>query len=774
MARPTTDSETVTRERRRRVRGPVSGPVATVMAIGLMGSGAPPAAADPDDRPGTYTNHVMDDIADAYSDPSIIRGKDGYWYAYASQTSMTRENAGGPWNSQRFMPITRSSDLVNWTYVGDVFSPANHPEWRDFGSTYYWAPDIRYINGKYYLYYSVAGNDDNTIALATADHPAGPWKDIGRPVLPYGKQVNQIDPSVFVDTDGEKYLYYGSFRDGGIQAVRLDAEGTAPAGEPVQVVGARRGEAAYVTKRDGWYYLFYSGLGCCARDKGAYPVFVGRSKSPTGPFVDAENVGLADLHPGGTIVNSPNGNKWVATGHSADVVDKSGQEWILTNGFDRFETDPDWGGRPTVMDRLDWIDGWPTVRAGAWTSEGVQTAPVARWDEGSDFEAGLGGFRTLGTGAWKEGTDPDSGRYAQAPRAQQAARATGARSAPQLLIPSRAPKGDVRLEADVRLRDDRGGVGLVLAAGGARDHLIAWVDSDRALTVELTRGGKVRKTWTERLHPGVDVRTWHSLNAEIRDGRARVEISSAMLGMPLAEIEVDVPDTWRRGGTASRHGSGEVDNVGVTRLYTPVTRKKPDPKVGKELTSYREDFTDDTLDGWEWFGPSDGQVADGKYVWPTQDADFSGTGTMASALLRDAPKGTYTAEAKLRFPITDAPDGRSQAGLIAFRSPADSVHLAPTRTGPSRQVFLWIGRDRDSWPEMQIGPSADTMWLRMRHTVDPRTGEHMYQAATSRDGKKYIWGGVWSLPAGDDPRIGLVSLAGEGVTAEFDHVRFYD
>ncbi|MFI6699097.1 family 43 glycosylhydrolase [Streptomyces sp. NPDC050509] len=755
-------SKTLTGKRRR--RGRAVRLVATVATVVATGFGALPATADPGDRPGTYTNHIMDDIADAYSDPSIIRGKDGYWYAYASQTSMTRENAGGPWESQRFMPITRSSDLVNWTHVGDVFGPDNHPRWRDFESTYYWAPDIRYINGRYYLYYSVAGNDDNTIALATADHPAGPWKDIGRPVLPYGKQVNQIDPAVFVDTDGEKYLYYGSFRDGGIQAVRLNAEGTAPAGDPVQVVGARRGEAAYVTQRDGWYYLFYSGLGCCARDKGAYPVYVGRSKSPMGPFVDAEGVGLADLHPGGTIVNSPNGNRWVATGHSANVVDKSGQEWMLTNGFDRFEKDPDWGGRPTVMDRLDWINGWPTVRAGAWTSEGAQTAPVAQWDVGSDFQSGLGGFRTLGTGVWTEGTDSDSGRYA---------RATGDGSAPQMLLPSRAPKGDVRLETDVRLRDDRGRAGLVLASQGASDHLIAWVGSDRALTVELTRGGTVRKTWTEQLHSAVDLRTWHSLNAEIRDGRARVEISSAMLAMPLAEIEVDVPDSWHRGGAASSRGSGEVDNVGVTGLHTPVTRKKSDPKVGKELTSYREDFADDTLDGWGWFGPSDGEVADGKYVWPTQDADFSGKGTMASALLREAPKGTYTVEAELDFPITDAPNGRSQAGIIAFRGPEESIHLAPTRTGPTRQVFLWIGRDRDSWPEMQLGPSADTMWLRMRHTVNSKTGEHMYQAATSRDGKEYIWGGVWSLPAGDDPRIGLVSLAGEGVTATFDYVRFY-
>lgn len=108
---------------------------------------------------------------------------------------------------------------------------------------------------------------------------------------------------------------------------------------------------------------------------------------------------------------------------------------------------------------------------------------------------------------------------------------------------------------------------------------------------------------------------------------------------------------------------------------------------------------------------------------------------MASALFREAPQGTCTVEAKLDLPITEAPDCRSQAGIVAFRSLKESIHLAPTRTGPTRQVFLWIGRDRDSWPEKQIGPSADTMWLRMRHTVNTKTGE--------------------------------------GVTAKFDYVRFY-
>lgn len=757
-------SRTTTPRRRGRVAALL---VAVTASVGLVASSGVTASADPDDAPGTYRNHVMDDLADAFSDPSIIRGKDGYWYAYATQTSMRKDNQGGPWEDQYFMPITRSKDLVNWEYVGEVFGPDNHPEWRDFDTTYYWAPDVRYIDGKYYLYYSVAGGDHNTIALATADDPAGPWTDIGHPVLPYDyedKVVNQIDPAVFVDDDGQKYLYYGSFKDGGIQAVHLNDDGTEVVGDPVQVVGARRGEAAYVVKRDGWYYLFYSGLGCCAKADGAYPVFVGRAKDPMGPFLDAEGVGLTGLHLGGTIVNSPNGNRWVSTGHSANLVDRSGQDWILTNGFDRTETDPSWGGRPTVMDRLDWIDGWPTVRAGQWTSDDVETAPVAAWDAGSTFDDGLRGFEPVGEGRWTTGMDADSGGYA---------RAQGRGAAPQLLLPRRAPHGDVRLESDVRLRDGAGRVGLVLASDGRQDHAIAWLDASGRLSVELTRHGVVVERKTAHLYDGVDLSTWHSLTAQVRGVRADVEISADMLGIPLAELSIDVPRSWVRGGGASTRGSGEVDNVGVTTLYTPVTEKVADPEVGAELAEYGEEFDDADLDGWTWFGPADGHVAGGEYVWPTQDADFSGKGTMASALLRDAPTGTYTVETKLHLPITDAPDGRSQAGLIAFQSPEDSIHLAPTRTGPSRQVFLWIGRDRDSWPEMQIGPSADTMWLRLRHTVDPTTGEHLFRAATSRDGEHYVWGGVWHLPAGKEPQIGLVSLAGTGLTAEFDYVRFY-
>jgi len=61
------------------------------------------------------------------------------------------------------------------------------------------------------------------------------------------------------------------------------------------------------------------------------------------------------------------------------------------------------------------------------------------------------------------------------------------------------------------------------------------------------------------------------------------------------------------------------------------------------------------------------------------------------------------------------------------------------------------------------------------HTVDRRTGEHRFRAGMSIDGRHWVWGGTWTLPAGITPRIGLVSQGGNSpsVTARFDYFRVY-
>jgi hypothetical protein len=74
---------------------------------------------------------------------------------------------------------------------------------------------------------------------------------------------------------------------------------------------------------------------------------------------------------------------------------------------------------------------------------------------------------------------------------------------------------------------------------------------------------------------------------------------------------------------------------------------------------------------------------------------------------------------------------------------------------------------------MVEGPPAETTWLRLAYQVDPATGEHEFRAASSRDGRRWEWGGVWTFPAGPAPRIGLVSHGGDSpqATADFDYVR---
>jgi hypothetical protein len=78
---------------------------------------------------------------------------------------------------------------------------------------------------------------------------------------------------------------------------------------------------------------------------------------------------------------------------------------------------------------------------------------------------------------------------------------------------------------------------------------------------------------------------------------------------------------------------------------------------------------------------------------------------------------------------------------------------------------------------MLVGTPATKTWLRLAHRIDPENGEHEYRAATSRDGQRFTWGGVWTLPAGTEPRIGLVSLGWNGRdprrVSEFDAFRVF-
>jgi arabinan endo-1,5-alpha-L-arabinosidase len=742
-------------------RRPLADRLATavlLLTLCLAGVALTPRAAGA--GPGTYTNPVSRDFADTFADPAVIKAKDGYWYAYGT-TDPLREGGG----TRHIIPTARSADLVNWTYVGDVFTESTLPGWAAPDAAL-WAPDIRYLDGTYYLYYVVtqttvtAGPNDNAIGVATAPTPTGPWTDSGDPVVDPrpGASGNPddfkwtFDPSQFTDADGTRYLYYGSYY-GGIFVTELSDDGTEAVGEPTQVAIDNRYEGAYVVRHGRWYYLFASEANCCAGPTTGYTVFAGRSASPQGPFTDRDGISLVTSRVGGTIVVTPNGNTWVGTGHNAVVTDLAGQDWLVYHAIDRRDPylDEPFGinQRPMLLDRLDWVDGWPTVRAGRWASEGPERAPVTDWAVGG------GGFELAGAADCQPAVEVAAGR---------------------------SPT-DYRAEGDLRLGAGATAAGLVTSWRSQRNYLVSWLDRGAgALVVEVVHGGKAVVRETSPLPAGFRYDAWHNVAAELRGRALTVEVTDARLHDPVAVVRRTLPPGSGgagRVGAAARCGPAEAANLGAARLYDPVRHQVPPPRVGEVV--FTDQFTDGTVggDGWSWVrGPDPAATETGGVLrWPTQPGDLTGPGGTASVLLRDAPRGAYTVETKLAIDLgTDEVRNYQQAGLTAYLDDDHFLRFTHVAIWNTRQTEFGKEQpfaDRTSYGGMAVGTPAPVTWLRLSHRIDPANGEHKFRAASSRDGHRWTWGGVWTLPAGTQPRIGLVSHGGAGAAAEFDYVRIY-
>ena len=734
----------------------------------------------------TYTNPVSKDFADTFADPAVIKGKDGYWYAYGTSDPL-REGEG----RSHIIPIARSKNLVDWKHVGDAFSGPTDVSWAAKGAGI-WAPDIRYIDGKYYMYYGVTETTetpqtgDSAIGVATAPTPTGPWTDSGAPVVEPrrggGGFLWTFDSNEFTDSDGTRYLYYGSY-NGGISVTRLSEDGTRAVGDPTMVAIDNRYEGSYVVKRNGYYYLFGSSANCCAGPTTGYSVYVGRSRSPMGPFVDREGQSMLQSRVGGSIVITPNGNKWVGTGHNAVVTDLSGQDYFVYHAIDRKDPylDEPFGinERPMLLDRLDWVGGWPAVRAGRWASSGPQAAPVTNGPVNDSFnrDTSLGdGWERIG-GAWRLDKEEDGKGNA----IQQGTSDHGG-----LLISRASLPVDVRAEGDLRLAGGRAG-GVVVRYKDENNYAVAWLDRHaNSLVTDAVVGGQSAGRRSDPLPGDFPFDRWHNVAVEVRGSKMVAEVTDARLNDPYAVVRRTLPDALSggRAGIASRGGRVEADNFSAVRLYVPHTDVADPPNVGTVSPAYSDGFNDTNLEpAWSWVREPDGRESGGFYNWPVQQADIVGEGgaNSASILLRDAPRGRYTVETRLTINLgTDALRNYQQGGLIAYVNDDLWTRLSHVAIWNTRQTEF--GKEmpfagRTSFGGMLVGPPATTTWLRLSHRIDPNNGEHELRAATSRDGKRWIWGGTWTLPAGQTPRIGLISLGkqdpGDSATSRFDYFRVY-
>ncbi|OUJ72943.1 family 43 glycosylhydrolase [Hymenobacter crusticola] len=260
-----------------------------------------------------------------------------------------------------------STDLISWTPAPrPVFALGTWPSWINakvpgFAGNF-WAPECKFMNGKYYLYYSCStfGSKVSAIGLATnvTLDPTSPnykWEDQGEVVSTNASSaVNAIDPALIEDASGNLWLTYGSFF-GGIRMTQLDKITGKPTDLATQYALANGGvEAPYVIRNGNYYYLFINRGACCQGINSTYNIQIGRSTSPTGPYVDKNGMNLNNG--GGTTLLATAGH-YIGPGQ-VGIYQENGITYVSHHYYEGFEN----GAPKLSLASLQWDAAqWPVL-----------------------------------------------------------------------------------------------------------------------------------------------------------------------------------------------------------------------------------------------------------------------------------------------------------------------------------------------------------------------------------------------------------------------------
>jgi len=318
----------------------------------------------------TYTNPIYKGY---FADPFVWEYQ-GVYYAIGTGAAEA-EGQVDEIGERRVFPLLRSDDFLNWNFVGNALLRPDPALGDNF-----WAPEVAYWEGKFYLYYSVGHEDKNhQLRVATSDSPLGPYQDIGVLLDPQSCPF-AIDPHPFCDDDGQWYLFYArDFLDteGGVRAGtalmvdRLQGM-TKLAGGGKVVLRARCDwqrflanrpmyggiydwhtlEGPCVRKYAGRYYCLYSG-GRWETEN--YGVDYGVADSVMGPYSDTGN------EAGPRVLRSIP-DRVLGPGHNSIVLGPDGRtEYIVYHAWDTSRS-----ARRMCLDKLIWTPGGPRCDGPSW------------------------------------------------------------------------------------------------------------------------------------------------------------------------------------------------------------------------------------------------------------------------------------------------------------------------------------------------------------------------------------------------------------------------
>lgn len=302
----------------------------------------------------TYENCYRNPVCRGmHADPSIVRVGEDYYMVNSSFIFFP------------CIPISHSRDLVHWEVIGHAVTDA---AWAKEhlgnleGGRGFWAPDISYHDGRFYICATLRNNDDHkyiqTQMVTSSENPEGPYET---PVI---HEVLGIDPSIFTDDDGRRYMLVNR----GARIMEISSDGKEILSEPSLIwygYSGKAPEGPHLLKKDGYYYCFMAEGGT---GKG-HMIAVGRSKHIMGPYESC---------PYNPIMTQRDEIAPIqCCGHGKPVQTPDGR-WFITYLCSRF-LEGQWGmlGRETCLDEIVWTpDGWPVINGGKGPSY-MKALPVS-------------------------------------------------------------------------------------------------------------------------------------------------------------------------------------------------------------------------------------------------------------------------------------------------------------------------------------------------------------------------------------------------------------
>jgi GH43 family beta-xylosidase len=452
-------------------------------------------------RNNTYHNPVY---SRPFPDPFVLKYCGEYW-GYAT----------GFWHDGRCFGILRSRDLVHWSEIGSAMEPLPGE------ANCYWAPEVSYENGRFLMYYSVGNEEKMEIRIAVAGDPAGPFIDTGRRLT---NEEFAIDPHVFTDEDGQRYLFYATdflnhshIGTGTVFDLMLDPYTLAHRPRPVtrarfewQVYDPRRlekggvrwhtVEGPFVLKRKHLYYQMFSG-GNWKHPTYGVSYAVTDSLQAEGEWEQASD-GVSVLPILRTLPALV-----IGPGHNSVVRGPDNRQLFCI--YHRWTEDG--SGRLLSIDPLDWAGERLLVLGPSFTPQPAPVAPtmVDFFDE--DRDDGLGRLWDCSPGSlWKTSGGHAIGQSGASP------------------AEARCPTGAPCFTAELSLQalDSNvagGGYGVGIESGrGSVLRMLILPRPERIVIYSPEKDGEIEQQFD--LPRGFDPRVHHLLRAEVDGGYVSLDV----------------------------------------------------------------------------------------------------------------------------------------------------------------------------------------------------------------------------------------------------------